>query len=145
LIADGVGKPIDMKKNKPIYGRSQGARLQDMSEESTSRIKDAESVRAVKKIKYKKTKISQTTIKSWPRTIAQLTTFIAICYYMAKNTPVGQSMTQNISDRFSALTKNASKMREDIDPTKLSQQQQKKSDDRFDDAWKQACGKDKDC
>jgi hypothetical protein len=36
-------------------------------------------------------------------------------------------------------------MKDRIDPTKLSQQRQQKSEKHFDDAWKKACGKDTYC
>ncbi len=134
-----------MKKTKPIYGRSQGATSQDISRESTTQVKPVKSDENFKRIKYNKTRSNKVAIKSLPRTIIQIGIFIAIGYWLAKNTSIGQHTTQNIADRLSTTTNDAAGKMQRFDLTKLNQQRQQKSEDRFNDAWKKACGKDKDC
>jgi short subunit dehydrogenase-like uncharacterized protein len=134
-----------MKKTKPVYGRSQGAKLQNSSRESTTKNKHAKSGSFNHRISFNKSRSNKVSIKSLPRTIVQLGIVMAIGHWLVKNTPVGQSTAQNITERLSTTAKDASKMKERIDPTNLSQQRQQKSDKHFDDAWKKACGNDKDC
>jgi hypothetical protein len=134
-----------MKKNKPIYGRSQGATSQDLSKKSTTQVKPVKISEDFTIIKYNKTRSNKVAIKSLPRTIVQIVIFIAIGYWLAKNTSVGQQTTQNITDRLSIAANDAAGKMQRLDPTNLNQQRQQKSEDRFNDAWKKACGKDKDC
>jgi hypothetical protein len=132
-----------MKRTKPMYGRSQGANSQDISRESKTSIKYDKSCEATKRIRYNKTKSNKVAIKSLPRAIFQIGIFITIGYWLARNTPVGQNMTKNIADRFSTAATDAGKMQQRLDPTNLSQQRQQKSDDHFNDVWRNAGGEDK--
>ncbi len=134
-----------MKKTKPIYGRSQGTHLKGVSKESTTKVKYAKSCEANNRARYNKTKSKKVALKSLPRTIVQIGIVIAIGYWISKNTSLGQNITQSITVRLSTVANDANKMQQRVDPTNLSQQRQQKFDERFNDAWKKACGKDKDC
>lgn len=127
-------------KDKPIYGKSQGARHQNISERSTAfeyakNSSFSKSVKRERKVSYK------VKIKSFPRFLFQLVTIAAIASWLLTHTPIGQKIAANFGNRVFQAQQSANKVKEEVNLVNFSKQYQQKSEDRFDRNWKDAGGK----
>ena len=136
---------MSSRKNKPVYGKSQGAVSSEPARDSLSanrsssgNIQDDKSTNQVnhhhRKIDFRKYVL----IRSLPRTIFRLSILGIVIHLLVAHTAPGKYVAGSIVEKMIELKISTTKQASDIHPQELSKKRQKNADENFRDAYRRA-------
>jgi hypothetical protein len=142
---------MNRKKEKPIYGNSQGAKSGGLNSNPQRKPPPEKQYAKSGELfddrssqlsgnNYRSTQLKPAKIKSFPRTIFKLSIVGIIVYQLLANTQIGRGLTARASQQVADLQRNMDTTRSKLDPKTRGEKRQKVVEDRFEDAWQRAGG-----
>ena len=142
---------MSSRKNKPVYGKSQGAVSSEPARDSLSANRsssgDIQGDKSANQVNHHHRKIDfrkYVLVRSLPRTLFRLSILSIVVHLLITHTAPGKYVAGSIVQKMIELKISTTKRASDIHPQELSKKRQKNADENFKDAHRRAGGKDED-